>query len=100
MYVIKVNLLPNDCIPKSEPFHLLNAKTIAESPIKWERLGCTHAQEATVCGDVSHWVCNTARALVLFCFVLEILERMCFHHRWAMQKTASTHGPAPTLPQA
>lgn len=43
-----------------------------------------------------HWVCNTARALALFCFVLEILERMCFHRRWAMQKTASRRTVPPT----
>lgn len=97
MDVIEVNLLRNDCVPKSEPFHLLNAEIVADSTINGEQLGCTHAQEAAVCGDVSHWVCTTARALVLFCFVLRILERMCFHRRWAMQKTASRLRPSHRL---
>lgn len=54
MNVIKVNLLRHDCVPNSEPFHLLNAETVADCTVNGEQLGCTHAQETTVCADVSH----------------------------------------------
>lgn len=54
MNAIKVNLLQKDCVPNSEPFHLLNAETVADCTVNGEQLGCTRAQEATVCGDVSH----------------------------------------------
>lgn len=54
MNAIKFNLLWNDCVPNSEPSHLLNAETVADCTVNGEQLGCTHAQEAAVCGDVSH----------------------------------------------
>lgn len=53
MNAIKVNLLRNDVL-NSESYHLLNDETVADCTVNGEQLGCTHAQEATVCGDVSH----------------------------------------------